>query len=142
MPFQNLADGLHLLRQRSQSKEGVYHYGVLDVGNRLNRYPAWPYHQHPVVIHQSPPTIRADWLRDTGVWEHLGLVEYAEEAGAIARIMQALQDPLYDLFGNNCEHFARFVTTGRRESTQVNDFVGIVLFVVAGVVVVKLAEAA
>jgi hypothetical protein len=142
MPYQSLGDGLHLLRQRSQSKEGVYHYGVLDVGNRLNRYPASPYHRHPVVIHQTPPTIRADWLRDTGVWEHLGVVSYGEEAGAIARIMQALRDPGYDLFGNNCEHFARFVTTGRRESTQVNDFVGIVLLVVAGVVVVKLAQAA
>ncbi len=142
MPYQNLADGLHLLRQRSQSKEGVYHYGVLDVGNRLRRHPALPYLQHPVVIHQTPPTIQANWLRDTGMWDHLGFVEYAEEANAVSRIMQALQDPLYDLFGNNCEHFARFVTTGRRESTQVNNFVGIVLLVVAGVVVVKLAKAA
>jgi hypothetical protein len=142
MPYQNLADGLHLLRQRSQSKEGVYHYGVLDVGNRLGRTPAWQYHQHPVVIHQTPPTIRADWLANTGSWESLGMVACAQEASAIARIMQALQDPHYDLFGNNCEHFARFVTTGQRESTQVNNVVGVVLLIIGGIVVAKLAKAA
>ena len=26
---------------------------------------------------------------------------------------------MYDLFGNNCEHFARYVALGNRESTQV-----------------------
>ncbi len=30
--------------------------------------------------------------------------------------------PPYHIFENNCEHLARFVATGRTESTQVNDF--------------------
>ena len=140
MPYENLSDGLYLLRQRSQSKQGVFHYGVLDVGNRLGREPALPYHQHPVVIHQTPPAIHANWLRDTGVWENLGFVAYADEAAAIERITQALMNPLYDLFGNNCEHFARFVTTGRRESVQVKNLVGIVLLVAAGFAAVRLAR--
>ena len=56
MPFQQFADGLYLLLQRSPSK-GVDHYGILDVGNRL-RSPIVPI--EPVVIHQTPPEIRAD----------------------------------------------------------------------------------
>jgi hypothetical protein len=42
-----------------------------------------------------------------------------DEHGAIARINQALANPFYDLFGNNCEHFVRFVVSGKRESAQV-----------------------
>jgi hypothetical protein len=30
--------------------------------------------------------------------------------------------PGYDLFGNNCEHLARFVATGLRESHQVRGY--------------------
>ena len=42
-----------------------------------------------------------------------------DEADAIARIYRAAENPNYDLFGHNCEHFARYVATGRRESTQI-----------------------
>jgi len=42
MPYLNLADGLHLLRQPAESKPGFYHYGVLDAGNQLARRPADP----------------------------------------------------------------------------------------------------
>jgi hypothetical protein len=121
MPLTNLRNGLYLVRQHTGSK-GFDHYGVLDVGNRmrLRRVESW----RPVVIHQTPPSIRVDLYEGTGEWEVLGSVR--EEAGAIARITQALQNPAYDLFGNNCEHFARFVATARRESTQLQ-VVGVLL---------------
>ncbi len=91
MPYQGYPDGLYLLKQKSQDK-GVDHYGILDVGNRIN---------HP---------------QDTGVRAVLGRI--TDEAHAIQRMMGALQNPGYDLFGHNCEHFARYVATGNMESTQ------------------------
>ena len=113
MPYDNLEDGLYLLKQRSRFKIAD-HYGVLDVGNRLN---IWLHGaNHPVVVHQLPPAIALSWLQDTGDWEVIGQV--SNEAEALIRMRAALTNPKYDLFGNNCEHFARFVTTGRFESTQ------------------------
>lgn len=111
MPYQGHPDGLYLLRQRSHTK-GVDHYGILDIGPRLH----YQQYLQPVVIHQTPPSIRCDWLQNTGEWTILGKIE--DEAAAIARIHEALANPGYDLFGNNCEHFARFIASGRRESTQ------------------------
>ena len=42
------------------------------------------------------------------------------------RIDEALRNPLYDLFGNNCEHFARYVTTGIKKSKQLQNTVAVV----------------
>ena len=113
MPYQRLIDGLHLLKQKSQAK-GADHYGILDVGNRL-RQPNVNGTQ-PVVIHQTPPSIRLDWLQNTGQWQVLGKI--TDEVAAIVRINEAAARPDYDLFANNCEHFARYVATGTKESTQ------------------------
>ena len=121
MPYQQFADGLYLLKQSSPSK-GVDHYGILDVGNRL----AYPSVDQPVVVHQTPPAIRVDWLRSTGCWAVIARI--LDEPAAIGRIRTAMANPRYDLFGHNCEHFARFVTTGRRESSQLQT-----VFAVAGI---------
>ena len=69
-----------------------------------------------VVVHQTPPGIKADWLQHTGEWRVLGRI--TDEPFAVARYRAALANPKYDLFGHNCEHFARFVATGVRESKQ------------------------
>ena len=42
------------------------------------------------------------------------------------RIQKAIKNPKYNLFGNNCEQFARYVTTGIKESKQLQAAVGIV----------------
>jgi hypothetical protein len=111
MPFQGWPDGLYMVVQHSAQK-GVDHYGILDVGNNLS-YSAAP---EPVIVHQSPPGVRAELLSSTGPWRVIGqIVDYA---GARARLQAALANPRYDLLGNNCEHFARYVATGRRESRQ------------------------
>jgi hypothetical protein len=113
MPYQNLPDGLFLLKRPSPDK-GVEHYGVLDVGNRLGFPEADG--SHPVVIHQTPPSVRYDWLQNTGDWHVIGQV--IDEEAAAARLKLALSTPEYNLFGHNCEHFARYVTTGVWASTQ------------------------
>ena len=113
MPYQQYSDGLYLLKQKSEEK-GVDHYGILDIGNRIGNPQVDG--SHPVVIHQTPPSIKIDWLQNSGVWEILGRI--TDEQDAIARMTSAFQNPNYNLFGNNCEHFARYVATGRYESTQ------------------------
>ncbi len=115
VPYQNIEDGLYLLMQKSIDK-GIDHYGILDIGNRLN-IEAVRFSSQPVVIHQTPPSIQVHWLQDTGTWNILGKI--TDEPMAIGRIIEASKNPLYNLFGNNCEHFARFVATGVRESRQV-----------------------
>lgn len=126
MPHAGQPDGLYLIRQESPSK-GVTHYGILDVGNRLRTPGLLPY--GPVVIHQVPPAIRCDWLSATGEWLIVGHI--ADEQAALGRLRAALAKPAYHLTANNCEHFARFVAYGRKESTQVQ---GAALLVGAAVV--------
>ena len=113
MPYLNLEDGLYLIR-RNSDKGGVHHYGILDVGNRIQN--PMVHIENPVVIHQVPPAIRIDWLQNTGSWQDCWRI--TDEDYAIQRMKQAFNNPGYDLFGNNCEHFARYVATGVRESTQ------------------------
>ena len=132
MPYQNLTDGLYLLKQKSVDK-GVDHYGILDIGNRLQISQADG--THPVVIHQTPPSIRLDWLQNTGTWQVLGSI--TDEAMAMNRIKLAAQDSQYDLFGNNCEHFARFVATGVRESTQIKAAVAVAGLAVLAVIALR-----
>ncbi|GMV60124.1 MAG: hypothetical protein AMXMBFR72_32170 [Betaproteobacteria bacterium] len=120
MPYQGFQDGLYLVAQWCPEK-GVDHYGILDIGNRI-RHPQVDA-RHPVVIHQRPPEIAIDWFQNTGAWRVLGKV--TDEAFAIQRMRAAFENPAYDLFGHNCEHFARFVATGIRESRQLQS-VGVV----------------
>jgi len=87
----------------------------------------------PVVIHQTPPAIRFDWLQSTGKWDILGRI--SNEPDAIQRMRHAMTDPSYDLFGNNCEHFARYVASGVKESQQLQ--VGAVLVGLAAIVFLR-----
>jgi hypothetical protein len=121
MTYPPAANGLYLVKQFLPQK-GVDHYGILDVGNRLRR-PWVPTADQPVVAHQTPLGLRLDRLEGTGKWEIVSSI--VDEAGARARIGIAATTPNYDLFGNNCEHFARFVAVGERRSSQVLKAVGV-----------------
>jgi hypothetical protein len=135
MPNNIRRAGLYLMMQKTQMK-GVLvdHYGILDVGNRLN-LPNAGY--RPLVIHQTPPQIRLDRLEDTGEWKVLGKI--TDEHDAISRINKALENNAYDLFGNNCEHFARYVATGRRESMQLQA-IGLLVGLLATVIILTMSS--
>lgn len=120
MPYQGYQDGLYLVKQKSERK-GVDHFGILDIGNRRGDPNFWD--GRPAVIHQVFPLLRVDEFCGTGIWEVLGRI--TDEHMAFARMREAAQNPRYDLFGNNCEHFARFVATGKRESLQLQGAVAI-----------------
>lgn len=116
MSYQGFSDGLYLAKQ-PVVKNGIIvdHYAVIDIGNVLRLKEVFG--NHPVVVHQTPPQIRLNWLKDTGRWEVMGKVVDIE--GAKSRIAEAFKNPMYDLFGNNCEQFARFVAHNKRYSGQI-----------------------
>lgn len=115
MPYQGIAEGLYVLRQFRPDKL-VFHYGILDVGNRLQLANAVPWGE-PVVVHQPPTGLRVEALsQTTGEWQLLSRVD--DEAAARERLVEAMKSPQYGLFGNNCEHFVTFVAKGVRESSQ------------------------
>lgn len=118
MPYQDFPDGLYLAQQKSNIKPYFFdHYGVIDVGNILNHPQGNP--NMPIVIHQANPAIRADGLTNTPSWKVMGKVNDAHLINAKKRLQEALKNPEYNLICNNCEHFARYVTTGIKESTQI-----------------------
>ena len=122
MPYGDIDDGLYLMVSKSMDGK-IIHYGILDVGNVL-QYPN-SNGSHPIVYHQTPPRIQIQWLQDTGDgWVIIGQVtdiQYAKH-----RLLLALQNPEYEVFGNNCEHFARFVAGGKKYSIQIQNGGGLV----------------
>ena len=132
MAYQGFGDGLYLVKQRLEGK-GVKHNGILDIGNRRRDPGNW--RGTPMGIHQAWPVLRVDRFEGTGAWVVLGLI--TDEAMAFSRMREAANNPAYDLFGNNCEHFARFVATGRRESVQLQAGLAILGLVALGFVLVK-----
>jgi hypothetical protein len=131
MPCQGYPDGLYLVKQKSPNK-GVDHYGIVDIGNRSHIQNSFGFFSRPTVIHQAPPKLRADWFETTGMWTVLGKI--TDETMARQRLKEAAANPAYDLFGNNCEHFARFIATGKRESTQLQGVVALACLAVVAVV--------
>jgi hypothetical protein len=113
VPHQGLPDGLYVVKQ-FRAEKLVFHFAILDVGNRLGLLVGSG--AEPVVVHQPPEGLRADFLGQTGQWTLVGNV--ADESSARVRLIEALQAPAYDLFGNNCEHFVHFVASGVRRSPQ------------------------
>jgi hypothetical protein len=136
MPQYGLCNGLYRIKRKSRVKGVlVNHYGILDIGNCLY-LPAIG--NSSVVIHQTPLPIRTDWLAHTGEWDLMGRI--IDERHAMEKINKTLENDMYDLFVNNCQHFARYVATGARESTQIHAAAFIVGLLVILVVLAKSGE--
>ena len=116
MGYKGYSDGLYIAKQPSDKFAiSVDHYGIIDIGNKLGISTIINPLQ-PVVIHQTPPSLQLQWLQDTGSWTILGKIH--DERMAKRRIREASKNPNYDVFGNNCEHFARYIAGGERKSNQ------------------------
>ncbi len=125
MPYQNYPDGLYLIKRKSLEKS-VDHYAIWIVGRRLNAFKVDG--RFPVLFHQTNTGLRIDGFQHTGTWEVVGKI--VDEAGAVDRMMHvANYNPQYELLSNNCEQIARYVATGKHESTQVQG-----VFIFAGLV--------
>lgn len=122
--IEQLPPGLYWIVRQSQ-KKGVEHHAVLDVGNCIGYPDVYP--TSPIIVHQTPPQIRRDPYYGTGDWKIVMAIE--DHANAIHRLRVACANPFYNTAANNCEHFARYVATGVRESHQVRavGFVGFLI---------------
>ena len=109
-----LTRGLYLITQKCANK-GLDHYAILDVGNRFGYRDVNP--RCPVIFHQTPPHPRRELAIGTGSWQIL--TKILDESHAWDRLNEACTNPHYNALNNNCEHFARYVATGTRESHQV-----------------------
>lgn len=116
--------GLYLAKRRSEIKPALLeHYGLLDIGNLLG-FPegVWT---GSALIHQAYPYLRVEPLHSLDGWELLGRVSESEMNNVRTRINESLRRPIYDLFSNNCEHFARFAATGSKQSAQLQRAVAV-----------------
>ena len=118
MPYQGIADGLYLASTPGAKVKGipVVHYGIIDIGNVLKAQSV-DESGVPTVIHQTPPRIKFEHLLPGTKWKLIDRI--ADVDGAVARIRKAAKNPEYDLLGNNCEHFAKFVAHDTKVSGQV-----------------------
>ena len=99
----------YLLKQRSA--KWVDHYGCLLVSDS----------KPPVIYHLTRDGIKRDRLQDNPEWLLLG--QSGNAKAAFMRLSESFNRPCYRLVSNNCEHFARYVVTGRHESAQVQEAV-------------------
>jgi hypothetical protein len=115
VPMRQLPAGMYLVK-RPSTYPFIEHYGVLVTGDLVRKLGINSL--EPIVIHQTYPRARVDWATATGNWNMIGQVLPPLVPFAMQRISVAFGDPNYDLFANNCEQFARFISVGQKTSTQ------------------------
>ncbi|MFA5032270.1 MAG: lecithin retinol acyltransferase family protein [bacterium] len=136
MSYKKLKDGLYWVKKKKRL--WTDHHAILDSTGKLLA-PFFKYKRKcnsALIIEQTRPRIRVKSLYLTGQWEVVGKIPKRYEQEALNRIKKALKDPNYNLFVNNCEHFARWVATGKRESRQVQMRM-VVAATLAGVVILS-----
>ncbi len=121
-----LRDGMYLVKRPIIDYKAGEHYGVMICGVTLRKL--WSPENHfpenrPIIIHKTDQGIFPVSTDTSGKW-HLvngATVPPNQIDGAITRIKISLATPDYHLIFSNCEHFARFVTQGIAQSTQVQN---------------------
>lgn len=114
-------DGIFLVKRKSVKYTGVYHYGFVVSGKHLAYFdPSW---KESKVIHKTNLGVHADTYLVSD-WEIVEKIRDNQIPFALFRTRLTLYDR-YNLLSDNCEHFARFVTTGKKESSQVQSPVGL-----------------
>lgn len=132
-----LLDGMHLLSRRSREKGDVEHYaiGIAGIVARVVGFSG------PVVIELSPSGWTIEQFMSTAGWRLCATT--SDEGMAVQRLNAVLSSNLrYDVIQNNCEHVARFVVLGVRESKQMQAVAGVILVAgLLGVVAVSARRA-
>lgn len=126
--------GLHLLRRPAADKHGAEHYAI-GVPPAVARE-LWGDLQ-PSVLELTPRGVERRYPDSFEAWT---IVATATDLNAaVFRLRAALAAVgAYSLTANNCEHFARQVVLGRRESTQVDGAVTAALSLAALLVLASL----
>lgn len=119
----------------SQSRTGE-EPGTIPLGAHLRVFRG-PYWHHAIYVggglvahytgltkDKATATVRLDRFQDFARNDRWEIIKYARALPASKVVQLAksrLGERVYDLFGNNCEHFARWCKTGRHESQQVSN---------------------
>ncbi len=118
-----LRNGMYLVRRPIIDVKVGEHYGVMVCGKTLRKL-GFP-ENRSIIIHKTDKGISPIWTDISGKWclVNDGDVSPSRINEAVARIKVSLATPNYHLIFSNCEHFARFVTQGIAQSTQVQNVV-------------------
>lgn len=115
------SEGIYLVKRKGAKSTLYDHYGFAVSGNLLKNFNL-PIGK-PKVIHKiDTGIIQNDF--DSHSWEVISKMPNNEIPLAILRTRLSIKDG-YNLLFDNCEHFARFVTTGKKESSQVQNVFGL-----------------
>lgn len=113
-------EGLYIVKRRATLPPGKEHYGIAVVGKYIKDfYPLW---NTSMVIHKTNQLGRHCDFFNPSEWERVEKIPDTHLAQVIYRARISWWDP-YDLFLDNCEHWATYVGTGKKESSQVQSFV-------------------
>lgn len=134
VPFREIPTGIFLVKKPSVKIPLADHYGVLVAGNPLMQFGIPSY--EPVIIHRTPE-MRVETAESTGAWQMVDEVPPDQTYSAISRATEVFGEPGWSVLNNNCEHTARYITSGEKKSTQVENFFAIALL---SVVLIGLAN--
>lgn len=116
--FPLLSDGIYQVKRKSDYPF-MEHYGVVVSGRFLKNFGFSSYRTK--VIHKTNVGVFADDYNYSD-WQIIKKIPENQIPLAIMRARVSI-DNVYDLLIDNCEHFARFVTEGKKQSSQVQNFV-------------------
>lgn len=117
-------EGISLAKRKSTAILGKDHYGFVISGKYLKNF-GLPERRAKVIrrIYEfGTKVVENDF--DPLAWQVLYKMPQNEIPLAILRTNLTRNDK-YNLLFDNCEHFARFVTTGKKESSQVQNVIGL-----------------
>ena len=115
-----LKEGIYLVSRKGAKSDSYDHYGIAVSGKFLKEFNFWG--NKSKVIHRiDSGVVENDY--DPLSWQVLYRMPENEIPLAILRTKLSLNEK-YNLILNNCEHFARYVTTGKKESSQVQNVFG------------------
>lgn len=120
--FLSVPTGLYLVSRPKNVGPGT-HYAIADVGNILEH----PYADGsiPIIMHKLMG--RGFCIEYIQPRDKYRIEKRITDVGAAKRrLIAASRNPSYDLFGANCEHFARYVAEGNHKSLQISSAVGLI----------------
>lgn len=116
-------EGIYLVERKGAKSSAYDHYGFT-VSGKFLKYFNLPRGKAKVIHKYDTGVVESDY--DSLSWQVIHKMQENEIPLAILRTKLSLNDK-YNLLFDNCEHFARYVTTGKKESSQVQNVVGLSL---------------
>lgn len=115
-------EGIYLVKRKSVYTSAIEHYGFAVIGKYLKGFDSsW---DEPKVIHKTNLGVHADFFNPWD-WEKVEKISEHNISQIILRTKISMFNT-YDLLMDNCEHFARFAATGKKESSQVQNAVALI----------------